>query len=195
MYTMIIEVAAVILFAGCAWHAVKFEGSPFAQQWFVAGYLFGIIRETVMQVAFPNYFYAPSILRLGAAPALICLLWAALPYLAYVFARRIVPSRETVPFAALMFIAAASFDLPIEATAAQVRWWIYEPGYGPFFFGGVPLVVPLLWGGAAVLFFLFLQRVRASRLPERGRTYAMITFAPVLAALHVAYTLILNAVL
>ncbi len=195
MYTIIIQFAAVVLFAGCAWHAAKFEGAAIAQQWFVAGYLFGIIRETVMQVAFPNYFYAPSILRLGAAPALICLLWGALPYLAYVFARRIVPPKETVPFAALMFIAAASFDLPIEATAVQVRWWSYENDYAPFVFGGVPLVVPLLWGGAAAIFFLFLQRVRASRLPERGRTYAMIVFAPVMAALHVVYTLVLTAVL
>lgn len=195
MYTIIIQFAAVILFAGCAWHAAKFEGSPFAQQWFVAGYLFGIIRETVMQVAFPNYFYAPSILRIGAAPALICLLWAALPYLAYVFTRRIVPPKETVPFAALLFIATASFDLPIEATATVVHWWIFEPTYAPFFFGGVPLVVPLLWGGAAAIFFLFLQRVRTSRLPDRGRTYAMITFAPVMAALHVVYSLVLMAVL
>ncbi len=195
MYTVIIEFAAVILFAGCAWHAAKFQGSGFAQQWFVAGYLFGIIRETIMQVAFPHYFYAPSILRLGAAPALLCLLWAALPYLGYVFAARIVPSRQTVPFAALMFIATASFDLPIEATAVQVRWWIYENDYAPFVFGGVPLVAPLLWGGAAVIFYLFLQRVRGSRLPERGRTYAMITFAPVISALHVIYTLVLSAVL
>lgn len=194
MFTGIIEFASVVLFVGSYWHAVRFQDKGFALQWFIAGYLFALIRESVMQVAFITYFYAPSTLRLGAAPALISLLWPSLAYLAYVFARRLVPPKEYVPFAALAFIVAASLVLPIEATAAQIRWWLYtDPG--PVVFGGMPVVAPLLWGGAAALLYLFFQRVSVSRLPERGRLYAMITLSPIIAALHVVYTLVLMGVL
>ncbi len=194
MLTGIIEVASVILFAGSVWHATRFEGRAFAEQWFIAAYLFALIREDIMQVAFPNYFYAPSILRLGAAPALVSLLYGSLFYLGYVFARRWVPPTEYAPFAALVFVATACFALPIEATAAQARWWLYEVP-GPVIFGGMPVVAPLLWGGGAVLFSIVFQRIHATRLPERGRLYAMITVSPVIALLHVIYTLVLEAVL
>ena len=191
MYTVIIEAASVVLFLGCVWHAARYEGRWFAQQWFIAGYLFGIFRETVMQVAFQMYFYAPRVLRLGAAPALISLLWGCIFYLAYVFARRLVPVKETAPFSALVFLIGASLILPIEATAAQVGWWIHEDP-APLVFGGVPITIPLVWGGGAVIFALVFRRIQASRLPDRGRMYAMITFAPIMAAVHILYTLALS---
>ena len=191
MDTAIIEAASVVLFLGCVWHATRYEGRWFAQQWFIAGYLFGIFRETVMQVAFQMYFYAPRVLRLGAAPALISLLWGCIFYLAYVFARRLVPVKETAPFSALVFLIGASLILPIEATAAQVGWWIHEDP-APLVFGGVPITIPLVWGGGAVIFALVFRRIQASRLPDRGRMYAMITFAPIMAAVHILYTLALS---
>ena len=86
MYTSIIEFASIVLFVGCFFHASRYEGRGFAQQWFVAAYLFGILRETIMQVAFVSYYYAPQIIRLGAAPALLSLLWGSIFYLAYIFA-------------------------------------------------------------------------------------------------------------
>jgi uncharacterized membrane protein len=97
-----------------------------------------------------------------------------------------------VRIAALMFLVAASLILPIEATAAQLGWWRYEDP-GPSLYGGVPVAAPLAWGGAAALFYAFFARIRASRLPDRGRLYAMISFAPVIAALHLVYTFILAA--
>ncbi len=194
MLTPIIEISSVILFVGCVWHATRFEGRAFAEQWFIAGYLFALIREDIMQVAFPNYFYTPSILRLGAAPALISLLYGSLFYLSYVFSRRLAPATAHAPFAALVFVSTACFALPIEATAAAVHWWLYEMP-GPVIFGEMPVVAPLLWAGAAVLFYLVFQRLSTTRLPERGRLYAMITFAPIMAIVHVIYSLILEAVL
>lgn len=194
MLTGVVQVACVVLFVGSALHAIQFEGRAFAEQWFIAAYLFALIREDIMQVAFPNYFYAQSILRLGAAPALVSLLYGSLFYLAYVFARRLAPPTEFVPFAALVFVATVCFALPIEATAAQVGWWRYEMP-GPVIFGEMPVVAPLLWGGGAVLFYAVYQRLSATRLPERGRLYAMITFSPIVALLHVIYTLVLEAVL
>ncbi|MBI4790339.1 MAG: hypothetical protein HY782_25175 [Chloroflexi bacterium] len=194
MYTFMIEFAAVVLFLGSAWHAARYEGRWFAQQWFVAAYVFGLLRETVMQVVFQMPLYASGIARLGAAPAVLSLLWGSLFYLAYVFARRFAPPDEEAPFAALTFLIAASFALPIEATAAQFEWWVY-PGASLVLFGAMPVLAPLVWGGAAALYWLFIHRINKSRLPDRGRVYAMITFAPIVALLHVVYTLLLSAVL
>ncbi len=194
MFTIIIEFASVLIFLGCLVHAARYGGRGLAQQWFIAAYLFGIFRETVMQVAFEMYFYSSRLVHIGAAPALVSLLWGCIFYLAFVFARRLVPPKETVPFLALVFVIAASLVLPIEATAAQLGWWTYQDP-APRVFGGVPLTVPLIWGGAAVLFALVFQKVRSSRLPDRGRMYAMITFSPIIAAVHIVYTLLLSAVL
>ena len=194
MYTSIVEFAAVVLFLGSAWHAARYEGRWFAQQWFIAGYLFGIFRETVMQVAFQLPLYSSTILRIGAAPALLSLYWGCIFYLAFVFARRFAPPNESVPFLTLMFIIATSFMLPIEATAAQLGWWVYE-GPGPQVFGRMAVVAPLIWGGGAAIFYAVFQRVMATRLPERGRMYAMITMSPIIAILHIIYTLLLSAVL
>ncbi len=194
MLTGIIEFSSIVLFVGCVWHAIRFQGRAFAEQWFIAGYLFALIREDIMQVAFPNYFYAPSILRLGAAPALISLLYGSLFYLSYVFSRRLASPTEYARFAALVFAATVCFALPIEATAAQVRWWLYEVP-GPVVFGEMPVVAPLLWAGGAVIFYVVFQRLSVTRLPVRGRLYAMITFAPIMAVVHIVYTLLLETVI
>ena len=106
MYTGMVEFAAVVIFLGCLWHANRYEGRWFAQQWFIAGYLFGILRETVMQVAFQLYFYSPRLVYFGAAPALVTLLWGSLFYLAFVFARRLVSPKQTAAFLALVFVIA-----------------------------------------------------------------------------------------
>ncbi|HEX9076838.1 MAG TPA: hypothetical protein VF932_13725 [Anaerolineae bacterium] len=194
MYTGIVEFAAVVIFLGCVWHAVGYAGRWFAPQWFIAGYLFGIMRETVMQVAFQLYYYNPRLVHFGAAPALVTLWWGADFYLAFVFARRLVSPKRTAAFLALVFVIAASLMLPVEATAAQLGWWVYEdPGLRVF--GGVPLMAPLVWGGGAALYALVFQRVRSTRLPERGRMFAMITLSPILAAVHIVYTLLLSLVL
>ncbi len=194
MYPSLIEFAAVILFLGCLWHATRYQGVGFAQQWFISGYLFGILREVVVQVAFPMYTFAPGMLRLGAAPALVVLMWAALFYLAYWFARRFAAFSDLARMGILVFAIAASLILPIEATAAQLGWWVYEDP-AAVVYGGVPLTAPLVWGGAAVLFYVFFARIRASRLPERGRVYAMISLSPIIVALHLAYTLVLVALM
>lgn len=193
MYPSLIEFLSIILFLGCLWHSMRYQEHGFARQWFIAAYLFAIIREVIIQVLFPMYFYAPGMLRLGAAPALLTLLWGSLFYLAYVFASRLVAPTEWVRMGVLVFVITASLILPIEATAAQLGWWIYEDP-APTVFGGVPITAPLVWGGAAVIFYLFFDRISATRLPDRGRMYAMITFSPIIAALHLIFTLALAAV-
>lgn len=194
MFTGIIEFASVVLFAGCVWHALRYQERGFAQQWFIAGYVFGLLRETIMQVVFISYYYAPGILRLGAAPALVSLLWGGIFYLAYVFTRRIVPTKEYIPFAALTFLIALSLILPIQATGVQLGWWMYEEP-GPLVFGGLPVTVPFVWGGGAALFYLVFQRISQTRLPERGKTYAMISFTPILVAVHIIYSLLVSFVI
>jgi hypothetical protein len=191
MFTFIIELLSLVLFVGCVWHAARYESRAFAQQWFIGAYLYFFIRETIMQVWVQTYIYAPSILRLGAAPLTLGLLWGSVFYLAYQFARRFAAPQNIAPFAALMFVIAASITLPIEATAAQLHWWLSQES-GRTVFGGVPISVPLAWGGAAAIFYAVFSKVNASRLPERGKLYAIVTLSPAIAAAHLLYALVLG---
>jgi hypothetical protein len=193
MFTYIIEFLSLVLFGGCAWHATRYESRAFAQQWFVSAYLYFFIRETIMQLWVQTYLYAPSILRLGAAPLTLGLLWGSVFYLAYQFARRFIATQNFTPLAALMFVIAASIALPIEATAAQLHWWLNQEPTRTVF-GGMPIVAPLVWGGAAVIFYAVFSRVRASRLPDRGKLYALVTLSPAIAAAHLLYLLALSLI-
>lgn len=198
MYTSIVEFTALVLFIGCFWHAAKYNGRGFAQQWFIAGYLAAILRETILQTAFSVYFFAPTILRIGAAPALVTLLSPSIFYLAYQFAMRLFPpillSKGGMGASRLMllliFAIAASFGLPLEATAVQARWWIYESAGRVVL--GAPIFAPLIWGGSAVIFYWLFARVRKTNLPDRGKLYAMIVLASVIAGLQVLWTLLLS---
>jgi hypothetical protein len=192
MFTFIVEFLSLALFIGCMWHAARYESRAFAQQWFVGAYLYFFIRETIMQVWVQTYIYAPAIVRVGAAPLLLGLLWGSVFYLAYQFARRFVAVRNLM-LAALMFAIAASIALPIEATAAQLHWWLNQEPTRTVF-GGVPIIAPLVWGGAAVIFYAVFAKVHASRLPDRGKLYAMVTLSPAIAAAHLLYVLALSLI-
>jgi hypothetical protein len=191
MFTFIVEILSLVLFVGSAWHATRFESRAFAQQWFISAYLYVFIRETITQVWLQTYDYAPAIVRLGAAPAIVGLLWGSVFYLAYQFTRRFTASPRFARVAALKFVIAASLALPIEATAAQLHWWLYtDPGRAVF--GGVPISVPLVWGSAAAIFYAVFSKVNSSRLPEQGKLYAMVTLSPAIAAAHLLVALALG---
>lgn len=192
MLTFIVEFAALVLTVATFWHAAKFYGLVYAQQWFIAGYLAAILRETIQQVMFGVYVFAPDALRIGAAPALITLLSPALFYLAYQFALRWASPEKTGRMMALVFVIAASIGLPLEVTAMHAHWWAYETPARALF--GTPLFAPLIWGGGAAMFCGIFARVASSPLPERGKLYAMITLAPVIAAAQVIWILVLSAI-
>jgi hypothetical protein len=191
MYPSIIEFIALVLLIGGYWHAARYEGRSFAQPWFTAGYLTAFIRETLNQIIFQVYVFAPSVIRLGSAPALITLLSAGVAYLAYAFARRFIDPSKPALMAGLLFLITASIALPIEATGTLLRWWYY-PEVGHTFFGGVPLAAPFVWGGGAALFYVFFWRIHQTRLPERGRLYAMISLSPIMAVGQLLLTMLLN---
>jgi hypothetical protein len=192
MFTYLIEFLSLVLFVGCVWHATRFQGRAYAQQWFVGAYLYAFVRETITQVFFQSYEYAPSILRLGAAPAIVGLLWGSIFYLAAQFTRRLIPPERSVTTLVLVFAVAASIALPIEAEAAQLHWWLYE-GAMRTVFGGVPWVVPLVWGAGAAIFYAVFSRVNGSRLPDRGKLYALVTLSPAIAAADLLFALVIGA--
>jgi len=192
MYTSIVEFSAVVLFIGGFWHAVRYEGRAWAQQWFLAAWMTLFIRETINQLVFLVYDFASPVLRLGAAPALIPLLWASIFYLAYQFARRFADANQPAIVAGLIFVITASFALPIEATAVQLQWWLYDAP-SRIAFGGVPMAALLVWGGSAAIFYAVFWRVSQSRLPERGKLYLMVTLSPVMAVAQVLLMVLLNA--
>ena len=192
MYTSIIEFFAIVLFLASFWHATRTHGLAFAQQWFIAGYLTLLIRETLNQLLFRVYVFAPSLLRIGTAPALVLLLGAALAYIAYRFALRFLDETNPALVAGLVFVIAASLALPIEATAAQSQWWLYTIPVLRIF-GNVPLLAPMVWGGSAAIFYVVFWRVAQSRLPARGRLYLLIVLAPVMAIAQLLLVVLLNA--
>ncbi len=194
MFVGIIELTSLLLFIGCFWHAARYNDRAFAQQWFVAGYLSGILRETIMQVAFGVYYFPSTILRIGAAPALVTLLLPSVTYLALNFAQRFSPAIELRKTLGLILLIASSIALPIEATAVQASWWAYQTS-SLLVFGSIPVFAPLIWGGGAVIFYAAFARVRATNLPDRGKLYAMITLSPVIAAVQVIYILLLGVVI
>ena len=192
MYPSIVEFFALVLFIGGLWHAARYQGRDFAQQWFIGAYLAALIRETLNQIIFQVYIFSPDVLRIGAAPGLITLLGAGITYIAYRFALRFVAATQPGWVAGLVFIIAASLALPIEATAAQLHWWIYNEPL-PVVFGGVPIAALFVWGGSAAIFYVVFWRIRESRLPERGKFYAMVTLAPVIAVGQLLLMVLLNA--
>lgn len=191
MFTFLIEFFSLVLFLGCVWHALRSQGRPFAQQWFIGAYLYVFIREVINQVVLQTYTFAPDILRIGVVPGIVGLLWGAIFYLAYQFARRFVSTEKFALVAGLMFVITASFALPIEATAAQLQWWTYADIHHTWF-GDMPLIAPLSWGGGAIIFYAVFRKVNQSRLPDNGKFYAMVTAAPIASLAHLLYALVLG---
>jgi hypothetical protein len=192
MSASIVEFTALVLFVACLWHAARYNDRAFAQQWFIGGYLYALLRETIMQVTFGVYTFAPDILRIGAAPALVTLLSSSLFYIALQFAQRFSPPQKSRRILALIFLIASSIALPLEATATQAHWWTYGQTPSRTVFGGIPLFAPLIWGGGAAIFYVAFARVRGTNLPDRGKLYAMIVLAPIIAALDVIWILLLS---
>lgn len=191
-YTFLIELLAVGLTLGGFAHATRFQGRDWARQWFVGAYVAALIRETLNQVIFQVYVFPPDTLRLGAAPALITLLSGSVAYFAFQFARRFAPPNRPVVLAGLVLLISASLALPLEATAAQMQWWVYlSPAQ--LVFGAVPVASLFVWGGGAAIFYALFERVRGARLPERGKFYAVVAIAPLVAAAQLLLVVLLNA--
>lgn len=189
MYTNIIEFLALVLFVGSLWHAMRYRGRAWAQQWFIALAMFAAIRETIVQVVLQTYIFEAQILRLGVVPVVMLLLYPGVSYLALHFAQRL--ASRPVWIALIMFAVAACFGLAIETTAMLAQWWVYT-GTPRFMFGGIPLGVPFSWGGAAAIFYAVFDRIRGARLPDQGKLYALVTLSPAIAAVHLLWQLILG---
>jgi hypothetical protein len=191
MYPFVIEFVALVLFAGLLGHASRYESRAFAQQWFVGGILSIFIRETIVQALLQSNLYAPGFLRIGAAPVVMCLLAPSIVYLALHLARGFAHAESRARMLALVFVITASIALPLEATAAHAQWWTYATRTRAAF-GAMPIIAPFAWGGAATIFYAVFAKVRATRLPDRGKLYAMVTLAPLIAATQLLWLLILQ---
>jgi hypothetical protein len=192
MYTSIIEFIALVWLIGGVWHAMRWEPKAFARQWFIPAYLAALTRETLNQVIFQVYIFAPAVMRLGNTPALLTLLTGGAAYIAYAFAKRWIDPNRVGAMTGLVFLIVASLALPIEATAAQLRWWIYttEP---VTVLGGVPVFAPLAWGGSAAIFYVVFWRINQARLVGQGKFYAMVAASPIIAVAQMLLVILLGA--
>jgi hypothetical protein len=59
-------------------------------------------------------------------------------------------------------------------------------------FGKVPWGAPLAWGGGAAIFYAVFWRIRQTRLNERGKLYALIALAPIIAVAQLVLTILLS---
>ena len=180
MYSGALEFIAIILSVGCIYHAIRVEGRAFAEQWFIGAFFYGILRESFATAMLAMYAYTPQLTFLGAAPIFVSLFHGSLFYLALQFARRFIAPEKIGLTAAVVFPIAASFALPLETTAVQLEWWTFNRA-GLLIFGGMRVFMLVVWGAGAALFCFAFARVRRTPLPDRGKLYAMITLAPIIA--------------
>lgn len=185
----IIEAVALIIFIGAIWWAGRSRGRAWAQQWFIAAAMFVVIRETIIQVVLQTYIFEARLLRVGIVPVVMLLLYPSVLYFAYDLARRLFT--RPLWIALVIFFVAALIGLGIEIIAAQAEWWVYTTS-PRILLRGVPLSAPLSWGGAGAIFYAVFDRVSASRLPERGKVYALVTLSPAIAAAHLLWMVIVG---
>ncbi len=183
MFVGIIQMLAALAFLACAYHASQVEGQRRAQQWFLIGYLFAIMRE-ILLIQFGVIAYSDQMLQFGSAPSVTTMLIPALFYISYSVAQKLEASDSPRAMMLLMFALTPALALPLDVTALHFQWWNF-PSESRAFLNGVPYFVPLSWGLTAALFYWFMQRIRRIRLRGAGQFFAMLLATPLLAVVNV----------
>ncbi len=192
MYAGAIQFLAVGLFAVCLYHSWRTEGRKYAQQWFVGGYLFALLRELVLVQA-RLISYSDRMVQFGSAPTLTSLLIPSLFYIAYVVAQRFNPANQARPMLYLIFLLTPALALPLDSTALRFDWWSFPSG-SPQFLNGIPYFMPLAWGLSGALFYAFVRFVRGIRFRGSGQLFALILGTPFLAGVSVVLILVAQLV-
>lgn len=188
--TVFIQSIALFFFGVCFYDAYKTDGARAAQQWFIVGYLYALLRENLL-VGLNQIQYSASMIFFGGAPSLTSLLIPALLYVAYVIARRFANPDRLGSLAYLMFLILPVLFLPLDAAALEFQWWSY-PSESQTFLNGIPYYVPFAWGISAALFYLFVGRIRKIRFRGNGQLFLMIVVIPILVIINVLLIAVLQ---
>lgn len=184
--TFLIQVGALLLFAGCLAHAWRAEGPRAAQQWFLIGYIYSLLIINLL-VVIVQIAYDTGMIVFGAAPSLTVMLFPAVFYVAYVIAKRYAEPTDLRAMGYLMFATVPWLLLPIDAIAVTQGWWwfpsVSESSGSMSFLNGIPFYIPFAWGISGAAFYVMMGRIRKIWFRGNGQFFAMIIAAPLLAAI------------
>jgi len=199
MYNWLMTVASVVIGILGFYHAlIYFKEKDFAINFFVAGFVFGILRENLVQMISHLYEYPGYTLYIFKAPLLLGFGWSVAFYIGLFLAKDIISpfserySKNIIVLALCAAVIAGLLGFAIEVTAVQVEWWIW---YVKPFYLGMPLIVPFGWAGGAFIFlviFLYIQNLEIT--PTRKLIY-ILCLVPVMIFLHLGYVFLVKAVL
>lgn len=193
----LIQALAVLAFGVCLAHSWRTEGQRAAVQWFFIGYVYALLLISLL-VVIGQIAYSPEFLTFGAAPSLVVMLFPAVYYVAYTFAKRFAEPTDLRAMGYLVFLITPWLMLPLDALGTSVGWWSF-PTESQSFLGGIPVYIPFAWGMTSAGFYLMVGRIRKIRLRGNGQFFALIIATPLAAALGILLIaliqLIVNSVL
>ncbi|MCK4847906.1 MAG: carotenoid biosynthesis protein [Candidatus Heimdallarchaeota archaeon] len=156
-YEFLFTLVALVGTSLLLYHAYKNESLDFLLLFFGAGFLFGIIRENLLQMLIlagilPSlYSYSAEFIRILYAPIVVGLGWVFAFYNGLFTSKQLYQKENpwvTSTIAAL-FVMLIAF--PIEVTAVEAGWWTWSIEGIPLILG-IPPLVPFGWATAAFLF-------------------------------------------
>lgn len=198
MYNWIMTVMTIVIAAIGVYHSwLKHRNFWYPLTFFGGGFLFGIIRENIVQSLVSLYSYPGYYLYIFNAPLFMGFGWSVAFYIGLEITYNIFDGlkiqKDNILLVALsVAIFSALLGFAIEITAVQAEWWIW---YIPAFYMGMPLIVPFGWGGAAFIFlsiFLYLER---KNLPENKFLLYFYILVPVIIFLHMGYVVLVRNLL
>ncbi|MHA1973459.1 MAG: carotenoid biosynthesis protein [Candidatus Hodarchaeales archaeon] len=151
VFTLVALIGTVLLIL----HSWKTRKPDFIILYFGLGFLFGIIRENLLQMLISGglvpslYSYSTDFIRILYAPIVVGLGWVFAFYNGLVFSEDICEKAWTKSLISSFFVLLIS--IPIEMTAVATGWWEWHIPNMPVFMG-MPLMVPFGWASAALLF-------------------------------------------
>jgi hypothetical protein len=193
----IFEVSGFFWFLVFLTHCLTVRGGQAVLRLFGLGLVYGIFLENVG--IFAGFFSEPGYtvyLSSLPAPVFTMMGWCTAFYVSVSFAEELTSRRSRPAVRALVCTAVAlSLDVMVDSAASLCKWWIWDPGLKPFFFG-TPLVNFTAWASAVFPFACLYFRSERAFLDPAERTAGFLKGLPYVplgaAALILAFTFTLE---
>ncbi|MHA1214343.1 MAG: carotenoid biosynthesis protein [Candidatus Hodarchaeales archaeon] len=151
-------------------HSWKTRTHDFVVLYFVFGFIFGIVRENLLQILIGGglipslYSYSSEFIRILYAPIVVGLGWAFAFYNGLHYSETLYKN-DNIWFKSLISaFVVMLISIPIEMTAVALNWWEWNIPNMPLILN-MPVMVPFGWASAAFLFnstILILQKKKLS---------------------------------
>jgi len=151
VFTLIASLGTILLIL----HSWKTREPDFLILYFILGFLFGIIRENLLQILISEglvpslYSYSSEFIRIFYSPIVVGLGWVFAFYNGLVYSETYSEKIWVKSVLSSLFVLLIS--IPIEMTAVATGWWEWNIPNMPLIIG-MPIMVPFGWASAALLF-------------------------------------------